>query len=98
MDLLKRITQNLLIFLLLKVLDAFLADVDFDCENIVQKTSMVPADAMRSADPFDLQQKVKVSRTLPCSEHDIKYIAKRNNTERSKNMLDLTIVIRRDWL
>ena len=71
-------------------LDAFSADVDFDCENIVQKTSMAPADAMRSADPFDLQQKVEVSRTLPCSEHDIKYIAKRNNTERSKNILDLT--------
>ena len=71
-------------------LDAFLADVELDCENIMQKTSMAPADAMRSADPFDLQQKVEVSRTLPCSEHDIKYIAKRNNTERSKNILDLT--------
>ena len=45
---------------------------------------------LRSADPFDLQRKVEVSRTLPCSEHDIKYIAKRNNTERSKKILDLT--------
>ena len=71
-------------------LDAFLADMELDCENILQITSMAPADDMRSTDPFDLQQKVEVSRTLPCSEHDIKYIAKRNNTERSKNILDLT--------
>ena len=71
-------------------LDAFLADMELDCGNILQKTPSAPADAMRSADPFELQQKVEVSRTLPCSEHDIKYIAKRNNTERSKKMLDLT--------
>ena len=31
---------------------------------ILQKTSMVPADVMRSADPFELQQKVEVSITL----------------------------------
>ena len=70
-------------------LDAFLADMELDCENILQRTSMAPADAMRSADPFELQQKVEVSRTLPCSEHDIKYIAKRNNIERSKKILDV---------
>ena len=70
-------------------LDAFLADMELDCENILQRTSMAPADAMRSADPFELQQKVEVSRTLPCSEHDIKYIAKRNNIERYKKILDL---------
>ena len=69
-------------------LDAFLADMELDCENILQKTPSAPADAMRSADPFELQQKVE-SRTLPCSEHDITYIAKRNNTGRSKNILDL---------
>ena len=71
-------------------LDAFLADMELDCENILQKTSMTPADAVRSADPFELEQKVEVCRTLPCSEHDIKYIAKRNNTERSKKILDIT--------
>ena len=38
-------------------LDAFLADMELDCENILQKKSMAPADAMRSADPFDLQQR-----------------------------------------
>ena len=38
-------------------LDAFLAEMELDCENILQKTSMAPADAMRSADPFDLQQR-----------------------------------------
>ena len=65
-------------------LDAFLADMELDYENILQKTPSAPADAMRSADPFELQQKVEVSRTLPCNEHDIKYMAKRNNTERSK--------------
>ena len=70
-------------------LDAFLADMELDCENILQKTPSAPADVMRSADPFELQQKVEVSRTLPCSKHDIKYIAKRN-TERSKKILDLT--------
>ena len=51
---------------------------------------MAPADATRSADPFDLQQKVEVSRTLASNQHDIKYIAKRHNTERSKQILDLT--------
>ena len=71
-------------------LDAFLADMELDCENILQKTSMTPADAVRSADPFELEQNVEVSRTMPCSEHDIKYISKRNNTERSKKILDLT--------
>ena len=38
-------------------LDAFLAEMELDCENILQKTSMAPADAMRSADPFDIQQR-----------------------------------------
>ena len=38
-------------------LDAFLAEMELDCENILQKTSMAPADAMRSVDPFDLQQR-----------------------------------------
>ena len=71
-------------------LDAFLADMELDCENILQKTPSAPADAMRSADPFELQQKVEVSRTLASNQHDIKYIAKRHNTERSKNILDLT--------
>ena len=70
-------------------LDAFLADMELDCESIVQKTPSTPANAMRSANPFELQQKVEVPRTLPCSEHDIKYIAKRNNTKRSKKILDL---------
>ena len=76
-------------FLSSEDLDAFLADMELDCENILQKTPSAPADAMRSADPFELQQKVEVSRTLPCREHDIKYIAKRNNTERSKKIFDL---------
>ena len=71
-------------------LDAFLADVKLDCENILHKASMAPADAMRSADPFELQQKVEVSRTLASNKHDIKHIAKRNDTERSKKILDLT--------
>ena len=71
-------------------LDAFLADMELDCENILQKTSMTPADAVRYADPFELEQNVEVSRTMPCSEHDIEYIAKRHNTERSKKILDLT--------
>ena len=70
-------------------LDAFLADMELDCESIVQKTPSTPANAMRSANPFELQQKVEVYRTLPCSEHDIKYIAKRNNIERSKKILDV---------
>ena len=82
MDLFKRITQNLLIFILLhEDLDVSLADVELDCETILQKTSLAPADAMRSADPFDLQQKVEVSSALD--------IAKRNNTEHSKKILDL---------
>ena len=71
-------------------LDVFLAEMELDCENILQKTSLAPADVLRSADPFELQQKVEVSRTLPSNEHDIKYIAKRNNTEHSKKILDLT--------
>ena len=45
-------------------LDAFLADMELDCENILQKTSLAPADVLRSADPFELQQKVEVSRTF----------------------------------
>ena len=44
--------------------DAFLADMELDCENIPQKTPMAPADATTSADPFELQQKVEVSRTV----------------------------------
>ena len=71
-------------------LDAFLADMELDCESILQKTSMAPADAMRSADPFDHQQKVEVFRALASNQHDIKYIAKRHNTERSKKILDFT--------
>ena len=35
-------------------LDAFLADMNLDCETILQKTSLAPADVMRSADAFDL--------------------------------------------
>ena len=54
-------------------LDAFLADMELDCETILQKTSLAPADVMRSADAFDLHQKVEVSKTLPASnEHNIK--------------------------
>ena len=71
-------------------LDAFLADMELDCETISQKTSLAPADVLRSTDPFELQQKVEVSRTLASNEHDIKYIAKINNTERSKKILDFT--------
>ena len=44
-------------------LDAFLADMELDCETILQKTSFAPADVMRSADAFDLHQKVEVSIT-----------------------------------
>ena len=51
---------------------------------------MAPADATRSADPFDLQQRVEVSRTLASNQHDIKYIGEKHNTERSKNILDST--------
>ena len=64
--------------------------MELDCENTLQKISMAPADATRSADLFDLQQKVEVSRTLASNQHDIKYIGEKHNTERSKNMLDST--------
>ena len=46
---------------------------------------------MRSADPFELQLKVEVSRTLASNKHDIKENTKRNNTEISDNVLDFTI-------
>ena len=59
-------------------------------KSILQKTLLAPADATKCDDPFELQQKVEVSRTLPSNEYDIKYIAKRNNTEHSKKILDLT--------
>ena len=74
-------------------LDAFLGDMELDCENILQKTSLAPADVMRSADAFDLHQKVEVSKTSPGSnEHNIKVkdFAKRNNTEHANNVLNLT--------
>ena len=74
-------------------LDAFLGDMELDCENILQKTSLAPADVMRSADAFDLHQKVEVSKTSPGSnEHNIKAkdFAKRNNTEHANNVLNLT--------
>ena len=72
-------------------LDAFLADMELDCETILQKTSLAPADVMRSADAFDLHQKVEVSKTSAASnEHNIKDFAKRNNTEHSDNVLNLT--------
>ena len=62
-----------------------------DCETILQKTSLAPADVMRSAGAFDLHQKVEVSKTLPASnKHNIKHFAKRNNTEHSDNVLNLT--------
>ena len=65
-------------------LDAFLADTELDCGNILQKTSSAPADAMRSADLFELQLKVEVSRTLVSNmKQDIKENTKRNNTENS---------------
>ena len=51
---------------------------------------MAPADATRTADPFDLQQRVEVSRTLASNQHDIKYIGEKQNTEGSKNILDST--------
>ena len=72
-------------------LDAFLADTELDCGNIVHKTPSAPADAMRSADPFELQLKVEVSRTLASNKHDIKDNTKSNNTENSDNVLDFTI-------
>ena len=72
-------------------LDAFLADMELDCETILQKTTLAPADVMRSADAFDLHQKVEVSKTLAASnEHNIKDFAKRNNTEHSDIVLNLT--------
>ena len=72
-------------------LDAFLADMELDCETILQKTSLAPADVMSSADAFDLRQKVEVSKTLRASnEHNIKDFAKRNKTEHSDNVLHLT--------
>ena len=72
-------------------IDAFLADMELDCETILQKTSLAPADVMRSADPFDLHQKVEVSETSAASnEHNIKDLAKRSNTEHSDNVLNLT--------
>ena len=65
--------------------------MELDCETILQKTSLAPADVMRSADAFDLHQKVEVSKTLPSSnEHNIKDFAKRNKTEHSDNVLNLT--------
>ena len=70
-------------------LDSFLADIELDCGNILQKTPMAPADAMRSADPFELQQTVEVSRTLASNKHDIKENTKRNNTENSDNLFGL---------
>ena len=61
-------------------LDAFLAEMELDCENILQKTSLVPADVMRSADAFDLHQKVEVSKTLAANhEHNIKDCEKKQN-------------------
>ena len=46
---------------------------------------------MRSADAIDLNQKGKVSKTLAASnKHNIKDFAKRNNTEHSDNVLNLT--------
>ena len=78
-------------FLSSEDLDAFLADMELDCKTISQKTSLAPADVMRSADAFDLHQKVEVSKTLPASnEHNIKDFAKRNKTEHSDNVLNLT--------
>ena len=65
--------------------------MELDCETILQKTSLAPADAMRSADPFELQLKVEVSRTLASNKHDIKENTKRSNTENSDNVLDFTI-------
>ena len=72
-------------------LDAFLADMELDFETILQKTSLASTDVMRSADAFDLHQKVEVSKTLAASnEHNIKDFAKRNNTEHSDKVLNLT--------
>ena len=72
-------------------LDAFLVDMELDCETTLQKTSLAPADVMRSADAFDLHQKVEVSKALAASsEHNIKDFAKRNNTDHSDNLVNLT--------
>ena len=72
-------------------LDAFLADMELDWETILQKTSLAPADVMRSADAFDLHRKVEVCKTLAASnEHNVKDFVKRNNTEHSDNDLNLT--------
>ena len=58
---------------------------------MLQKTSVAPADVMRSADAFDLHQKVEVSKTQAASnEHNIKDFAKRNETEHSDNVLNVT--------
>ena len=72
-------------------LDAFLADMELDCETILQKTLLSPADVMRSADACDLHQKVEVSKAVAASnEHNIYDFAKRNNTEHSDNVLNVT--------
>ena len=72
-------------------LDAFLADMELNCETILQKTSLAPADVMRSADAFDLHQKVEVSKAVAASnKHNIKHFAKRNKTDHSDNVLNLT--------
>ena len=65
--------------------------MELDCGNILQKTPSAPVDAMRSADPFQLQLKVELSRTLASNKHDIKGNTKRNKTENSDNVLDFTI-------
>ena len=52
-------------------LDAFLADTELDCGNIGQKTPSASANVMTSADPFELQLKVEVSRTFASNKHDI---------------------------
>ena len=65
--------------------------MELDCETILQKTSLAPADVMRSADAFDLHQNVEVSKTLHAgNEHNIKDFTKRNKTEHSDNVLNLT--------
>ena len=57
-------------------LDAFLPDTELDCGNILQKTPSAPADAMRSADPFELLLKVEVSSTLASTSTILKRIRK----------------------
>ena len=61
---------------------------ELDCGNVLQKTPSAPADAMRSADPFELQLKVE---NISQYKHDIKENTKRNNSENSDNVLDFTI-------